>query len=132
METENWQNQVPSRTRTASPFASVGATLNNQSFHGTAAFRLQLQNVCQGHCGLGQSQQVLALMEAAFASVTWQERGSRHGSSHAAHLEGGDMDRLDVSSELLADHAVGQQPLLGPLGVSLGLVTLVHRHDQRN
>jgi len=45
------------------------------------------------------------------------------------HLEGGDVDGLHVSSELLTDDVVLQQLPCDPVGVGLRFVALVDRHD---
>lgn len=60
------------------------------------------------------------------------QRPGRPPLTCRAHLEGGDVDGLDVAAELLAHHLVTQQLLLHPLGVGLRLVALVHRHNHRH
>lgn len=44
-----------------SPFATIGAALDDHTLHWPAGLRLQLHDLGQRHCGLSQGQQVVAL-----------------------------------------------------------------------
>lgn len=108
------------------PPPSVRPAFNDQPLNGAAGLRLQLQNLCQRHRSLGQSREILPLPTETSSCRANQ---SHVGVASGRHLQSGDVDGLNVSSQLLADHAMSQQFPLHPSRVRLRPVALVHRHD---